>query len=330
MQFQIKINFILNLQNFIIKYFQNKQFINNKKILMEVNMIYDREIDPKDYKFSEEQINNFKQKGILKEDKTIDQYIIPPNQIEIRETIGRGSGGVVKLAVDKITGVQFALKEMSVNLSPEFQKQLDIELHVLMKCKHPNIIKCYGASLNNGQIQIAMEYMDFGTLDNLGQMFGKLDQEVLGPIFVQCLKGLDYLHSDLKIIHRDIKPQNILINKQGEVKLTDFGVSGKISTQQNQKNTWTGTVTYMAPERIIGESYGTDSDLWSLGITMLELATGKYPYSQFQYNTFWQLLETIQQNQPPELPDDYDDKDLRDVLNHCVPMLSQWLDPVYE
>lgn len=94
------------------------------------------------------------------------------------------------------------------------------------------------------------------------------------------LKGLEYLHKTTKIIHRDIKPSNLLINSQGEVKIADFGVSGKIDYTLEYKNSWVGTVTYMSPERFGGDRYNHDTDVWSLGLTLIECALGRFPYPE--------------------------------------------------
>lgn len=83
----------------------------------------------------------------------------------------------------------------------------------------------------------------------------------------------------MKVIHRDIKPSNLLINSEGEIKIADFGVSGKIENTTDFRDTWVGTAIYMSPERFSGEKYNFDTDIWSLGLTIVECALGRYPYS---------------------------------------------------
>jgi mitogen-activated protein kinase kinase 1 len=106
---------------------------------------------------------------------------------------------------------------------------------------------------------------------------------------------MEYLHKKMKVIHRDIKPSNLLINSEGKVKIADFGVSGKLESTTDQKNTWVGTVTYMSPERFRGENYTADTDLWSLGLTLVECAWGRYPYPEDGTKKegfgFWELLD---------------------------------------
>jgi len=106
----------------------------------------------------------------------------------------------------------------------------------------------------------------------------QVPENILGIMTVQLLKGLHYIHKEKKVIHRDIKPQNILINTEGFVKIADFGVSGVIQNTIDCMSSWIGTATYMSPERLLGEKYFADIDLWSLGMVLLEAATGKYPF----------------------------------------------------
>lgn len=121
--------------------------------------------------------------------------------------------------------------------------------------------------------------------------------------------GLVYLHKTLRIVYRDIKPNNLLLNSRGELKISDFGVSGQLTSSVSNCLSWVGTVTYMSPERIKGDSYSYDSDLWSLGLTLLECALGRYPYPppgdvSGQPLGFWELLEYIVVEAPPLLPRD--------------------------
>lgn len=106
------------------------------------------------------------------------------------------------------------------------------------------------------------------------------------------LMGLEYLHTKRKIIHRDIKPQNILINSKGEIKITDFGISSTIHTMQ-KLTTYVGTAIYMSPERLLGEKYDRDSDLWSLGVLMAECLLGEHPIKQ-KGVSFIEMVDSIQ------------------------------------
>lgn len=132
----------------------------------------------------------------------------------------------------------------------------------------------------HGTIGISMEYCEGGSLDSVyrevKKLGGRTGEKVLGKVAEGVLNGLTYLHSH-RIIHRDIKPSNILLTRSGEVKLCDFGVSGEFGTK-GDANTFIGTSYYMAPERITGQSYTITSDVWSLGVTLLEVAQHRFPF----------------------------------------------------
>lgn len=123
---------------------------------------------------------------------------------------------------------------------------------MLQECDHPNIIKSYGAFLTEQGVSIALEYMNAGSLASILTKIGRIPEQILGMITVQLLKGLQYLHKVKKIIHRDIKPHNILLTTNGAVKIADFGVSGSIRNSFDCMQNYAGTVSYMSPERIQG------------------------------------------------------------------------------
>merc|ERR1712002_1280183 len=120
-----------------------------------------------------------------------------------------------------------------------------------------------------------MEHMDGGSLDQSLKKAGKIPEEILGKITQAVIKGLAYLRENHQIMHRDVKPSNILVNSRGEIKLCDFGVSGQLI--DSMANSFVGTRSYMSPERLQGSQYSVASDLWSLGLSLLEMALGRYP-----------------------------------------------------
>jgi len=114
------------------------------------------------------------------------------------------------------------------------------------------------------------------SLDSISRNFGPVRVDVLGKIAEAVLGGLTYLYRAHRIMHRDIKPSNVLVNSKGQIKLCDFGVSSELDN--SVADTFVGTGTYMAPERIQGSPYSVKSDVWSVGLTLMELAIGKFPF----------------------------------------------------
>ncbi|XP_053784508.1 dual specificity mitogen-activated protein kinase kinase 5 isoform X3 [Desmodus rotundus] len=183
--------------------------------------------------------------------------------IRYRDTLGHGNGGTVYKAYHVPSGKILAVKVILLDITLELQKQIMSELEILYKCDSSYIIGFYGAFFVENRISICTEFMDGGSLD----VYRKIPEHVLGRIAGAVVKGLTYLWS-LKILHRDVKPSNMLVNTRGQVKLCDFGVSTQLVN--SIAKTYVGTNAYMAPERISGEQYGIHSDVWSLGISFME------------------------------------------------------------
>ncbi|VEU23038.1 DEKNAAC104292 [Brettanomyces naardenensis] len=206
------------------------------------------------------------------------------DQIRTLEVLGEGNGGSVKKCrLESGKGQVFALKTITADPSPEFRKQIVRELNYNRRFKSPYIVKYFGTFLNeaDASICISMEYMGGRSLDAIYKVFkrrdGRIGEKPLGKVAEGVLKGLSYLNQQ-KIMHRDIKPQNILLDSMGNVKLCDFGVSGEVVN--SLATTFTGTSFYMAPERIRNEPYTISCDVWSLGLTLLEGAMGSFPFTE--------------------------------------------------
>lgn len=138
--------------------------------------------------------------------------------------------------------------------------------------------------------------MDKGTLTNLLSKAGKIPEQIVSLVAGSILKGLTYLHKQMKVIHRDLKPSNILINGKGDVRLADFGVAGEILGTNDLCKTQCGTMLYMCPSRVEGKPYYFDTDLWSLGIILIECVTGKFPFMPDDRNeeiTFFTIFEKV-------------------------------------
>lgn len=197
-------------------------------------------------------------------------------------SLGEGAGGAVTRCVLKGGKTVFALKIITTNPDPDVKRQILRELEFNKDCASQHICTYYGAfpDIATGTISIAMEFCEGGSLDSIyreiKRLGGRTGEKVLGKVAEGVLNGLTYLHGK-KIIHRDIKPSNILLCRNGQVKLCDFGVSGEFGTK-GDANTFIGTSYYMAPERITGQRYTITSDVWSTGVTLLEVAQHRFPF----------------------------------------------------
>ncbi|KAF7506545.1 hypothetical protein GJ744_011691 [Endocarpon pusillum] len=197
-------------------------------------------------------------------------------------SLGEGAGGAVTRCILKGGKTVFALKIITTDPNPDVKKQILRELNFNKNCASAHICQYYGAFMDKSSstISIAMEFCEGGSLDSVykevKKLGGRTGEKVLGKVAEGVLHGLTYLNSR-KIIHRDIKPSNILLCRDGQVKLCDFGVSGEFGTK-GDANTFIGTSYYMAPERIQGQSYTITSDVWSLGVTLLEVAQHRFPF----------------------------------------------------
>uniref|UniRef100_A0A8U7NKI8 Dual specificity mitogen-activated protein kinase kinase 2 n=1 Tax=Corvus moneduloides TaxID=1196302 RepID=A0A8U7NKI8_CORMO len=162
-----------------------------------------------------------------------------------------------------------------LEIKPAIRNQIIRELQVLHECNSPYIVGFYGAFYSDGEISICMEHMDGGSLDQVLKEAKRIPEEILGKVSIAVLRGLAYLREKHQIMHRDVKPSNILVNSRGEIKLCDFGVSGQLI--DSMANSFVGTRSYMSPERLQGTHYSVQSDIWSMGLSLVELSIGRYP-----------------------------------------------------
>ncbi|KAI0790747.1 kinase-like domain-containing protein [Abortiporus biennis] len=241
-------------------------------------------------------------------------FSINMSQLELEEELGRGNYGTVKKVLHKPT------KEIRLELDSAKLNAIIMELDILHRAAAPEIVDFYGAFFIESCVYYCMEYMDAGSLDKLeGE---GIAEDVLGRIAGSMVRGLKFLKDEMQIIHRDVKPTNVLVNKRGDVKLCDFGVSGQLEGSLAKTNI--GCQSYMAPERIQGESqnnlgtYSVSSDVWSLGLAMIEMALGHYPYPPETYENVFAQLTAIVHGDPPELPDDRYSQSARDFVARCL------------
>ncbi|KAI0248641.1 kinase-like domain-containing protein [Lactifluus subvellereus] len=206
------------------------------------------------------------------------KYDLRDEDLKDLNELGQGNGGSVKKVEHVPTHTIMAKKIVLIDAKPSVRKQILRELQIMHDCHSEYIISFYGAFLSDPNICICMEFMDKGSLDGIYKRIGAIDIEVVAMVAHAVLEGLTYLYDVHRIIHRDIKPSNILFNSKGQIKICDFGVSGELIN--SIADTFVGTSTYMSPERIQGSPYTVKSDVWSLGISLIELALGRFPFSE--------------------------------------------------
>lgn len=220
--------------------------------------------------------------------------------------IGRGAFGAVNQMVHRQTSTVMAVKRIRSTVDEKEQKQLLMDLEVVMRSNEcPYIVQFYGALFKEGDCWICMELMDT-SLDKFYKFIcerleTRIPETIMAKITVATVKALNYLKEKLKIIHRDVKPSNILLDRRGNIKLCDFGISGKL-VDSIARTRDAGCRPYMAPERIDpGQARGYDvrSDVWSLGITLMEVATGAFPYPR--WGSVFEQLSQVVQGDPPRL-----------------------------
>ncbi|XP_027146586.1 myosin-IIIb isoform X1 [Larimichthys crocea] len=216
----------------------------------------------------------------------------PSGNWDIVETIGKGTYGKVYRVTNKKDGSQAAVKVLDpIN---DVDEEIEAEYNILRSLSnHPNVVKFYGMfyksdNLSGGQLWLVLELCNGGSVTELikGLLIRgrRLQEPVIAYILYSALLGLQHLHNN-RIIHRDVKGNNILLTTQGGVKLVDFGVSAQLTSARLRRNTSVGTPFWMAPEVIACEqqydySYDARCDVWSLGITAIELADGDPPLAE--------------------------------------------------
>ena len=210
---------------------------------------------------------------IVKGTKINDRY-------QIIKTLGEGGMANVYLAHDTILDRNVAVKVLRGDLASDekFVRRFQREALSASSLSHPNIVEMYDVGEDDGQYYIVMEYVDGKTLKQVLKQRGHLSITEVIDIMLQVTDGMAHAH-DAYIIHRDIKPQNIMMLSNGMIKITDFGVATALnSTQLTQTNSVMGTVHYLPPEQANGKGSTIRSDIYSMGIMMYELLTGLVPY----------------------------------------------------
>ncbi|KAG0482635.1 hypothetical protein HPP92_010719 [Vanilla planifolia] len=240
------------------------------------------------------------------------------------KVLGQGNGGTVYQVRHRRTGAVYALKTPVAD-DTLLRRQVLREVEILRSTDSNSVVRCHGViPTPSGDVALLLEHMDAGSLESILAARGNrpFSEPALADIARQVLLGLSYLHSQ-KIVHRDIKPGNLLVNSSGEIKIADFGVSKIMRRSLDPCVSYVGTCAYMSPERFDPDSHGGNydayaADVWSLGLTVLELHLGHFPLLPPGQRPDWAtLMCAICFGEPPELPETAS-SDFRDFISRCL------------
>jgi len=279
------------------------------------------------YKFTESGTLNVK--GLATNIESDESDSCYRERLVFLKKLGSGASGVVYLAVDLCSLTLVAVKIINI-FERGKRRQMVHELETLGEISgegNGNVVKFVDAfgNASTASVGLIVEYMDGGSLDDIVDAGGCSDESVLASITRQMLHGLKFLHDECGQMHRDVKPANVLINRRGEVKISDFGIARnmKVSKEDDEPaagveaKTFVGTLTFMSPERINGGNYGFGADVWSAGLTILTTALGKIPLETS--GGYWSVMACVREDDAPTLPADGPWSDLfRDFLALCL------------
>lgn len=216
----------------------------------------------------------------------------------LRRRIGNGSQSCVWLADSKISNIPCGVKVVPKRILdlPDVFNRFQREVSIMRQCNHPFITHFYESIEDEKNYYVFIEYADNGDLETLLSNRGSLPENMCRFFFAELLSALDYLHNECKVAHRDLKPQNILLDRYNNIRISDFGFSKSFDDLVPNMTTKCGTPTYAAPEVVIGRPYTKAADIWSLGVILYQMAVGKVPFEGTDMKSL--LMKIIAQDPP--------------------------------
>ena len=217
---------------------------------------------------------------------------------EIKKKLGQGGFGAVYLAYDRDMNIDKALKIIPEEVVNDKEAMFDLqqEAQTMISLNHPNIVRVYDFHRTGNIKYIDMEYIDGKTLTEIKLEYPnkQIPEEEVKEYAIKIAEGLTYAHSN-NVIHKDIKPQNVMVTTKGEVKIMDFGIAETVRSSMSriQNTSSSGTLVYMSPEQLKGKHVGKESDIYSFGVVLYELLSGHPPFFKGDIN--YQIL-----NEEPE------------------------------
>ncbi|USW51552.1 Putative protein kinase [Septoria linicola] len=237
------------------------------------------------------------------------------DEYQMLEELGSGSFGTVYRALHKPTGEYVAIKHIDLEGSDDDIREIQLEISLLATCSSEYVTRYRTSFVKGVKLWIVMEYLGGGScLDLLKPCPKGMEEKYVGIIMRELLRGLDYLHTTGKI-HRDIKAANILLSEYGQVKIADFGVAAQLTNIKSQRLTFVGTPFWMAPEVIQEAGYDFRADIWSLGITAMEMALGEPPRSDVHP---MKVLFLIPKEKPPRLEGSQFSREFKEFVSLCL------------